>query len=218
METLTQTIHWLKSPVWEDMIAINQPEYNIAIWQRDTDELVGHFAFLLLNNEWPAIEGFGAVADIAAQLDNALKHVNGSAPASYSEFRKDILSLAEKFAELMPDTTYRWRLMKVNGNMCRLYHSDINDLRLLCTYHGPGTLWLPNDNIDKSALRKGLADNIAIDPARVEQVKTGEVALLKGALHPNSGNGPIIHRSPTIEEHGRVRLLFRMDTAGFGSL
>ena len=44
-------------------------------------------------------------------------------------------------------------------------------------------------------------------------VNAGDVVLLKGALYP--GANPILHRSPSIEELGKVRLLLRIDTNSF---
>ena len=38
----------------------------------------------------------------------------------------------------------------------------------------------------------------------------GDIVILKGALYPESK--AIIHRSPTIEETGKKRLLLRIDT------
>lgn len=216
METTVQSKHWLISNQWERLAAINNSEYNIAIWQREPDELVMNLMPLLVEHSWPSIEGSGNVDDIGPQMDAVLRPIVANSAAAYHEFKQDILSLAHKFAALVPSSYYRWRIAKVQGNMCKRFHSDINDLRLLCTYYGPGTLWLPNDNINQTAMRKGLFDEIVIDNSRVEQAKAYEVVVLKGALHTHCTPGALIHRSPTIEELGQVRILFRLDTAGFG--
>ena len=95
--------------------------------------------------------------------------------------------------------------------MCRKFHTDVNDLRMLCTYLGPGTLWVPDEAIDLDAsYARGNGKDIVIDLEKVEQVGTGDVVILKGALYPEAN--AILHRSPTIEENGEKRLLLRIDT------
>ena len=60
--------------------------------------------------------------------------------------------------------------------MCRKFHTDINDLRLLCTYFGPGTLWIKdNDFISK----KNNALDFKCDKENIQQVETGDISMLK---------------------------------------
>ena len=92
----------------------------------------------------------------------------------------------------------------------------MNDLRMLCTYSGPGTLWLKEDNIDREALHAS-TDNepIALDERMIQQVRTGDLVILKGAIYPKEGTKAAVHRSPAIEESGERRLLLRIDTNEF---
>ena len=111
-------------------------------------------------------------------------------------------------------SSFRLLLTTVNTDMCRKFHTDINDLRLLCTYIGPGTLWLPDEIVDGKALQAGKEDTeIVIDAQQIQQVPTGDVVILKGALY--AGANPILHRSPSIKEHGEKRFLLRIDTNEF---
>ncbi|MEM6380738.1 MAG: DUF1826 domain-containing protein, partial [Bacteroidota bacterium] len=71
--------------------------------------------------------------------------------------------------------------------------TDINSLRLLCTYSGPGTLWLPNEIVNHKALiTRGGNKQIVLDERQIQQVATGAVIILKGALFPQAN--PIVHR------------------------
>jgi len=89
----------------------------------------------------------------------------------------------------------------------------MNDLRLLCTYLGPGTLSLPSDAIDEEVMRRNDHNKpVERDPSLIQQVATGHVAVIKGALYPKNGHDACVHRSPTIEETGTVRLLLRIAT------
>ena len=94
--------------------------------------------------------------------------------------------------------------------MCRRFHTDINSLRLLCTYVGQGTLWVPDEMVNhKAFLNKGGNEEIVTDESQIQHAGTGDVIILKGALYPEAN--PIVHRSPAIEGNGESRLLLRID-------
>ncbi|MEM9982906.1 MAG: DUF1826 domain-containing protein [Bacteroidota bacterium] len=122
----------------------------------------------------------------------------------------DVLKLLGLFKQVTRTSSFRVLLATVHTNMCRKFHTDINDLRLLCTYVGPGTLWLPQEAVDPKASRAASNQEIVLDESLIQQVNTGDVVILKGALYPDAN--PILHRSPTIEEKGEKRLLLRIDT------
>jgi hypothetical protein len=127
----------------------------------------------------------------------------------------DIALLLEGFAITSMVKDLRLALSPVITNMCRRFHTDVNDMRLLCTYAGPGTLWLPNDAVNEKAISSRDPDMpIERSPEDVQQVATGHVAIIKGALYPGDRVAACVHRSPTIEETGQQRLLLRIDTNG----
>jgi hypothetical protein len=129
---------------------------------------------------------------------------------------KDIEHLLYIFTQITKANSFRLLLTTVNTNMCRRFHTDINDLRMLCTYSGPGTLWLTEDNINRKVLDTcGDNECIVLDESKVQQAPTGAVVILKGSIYPQEGAKAIIHRSPTIEESGQKRLLLRIDTNEF---
>ena len=121
---------------------------------------------------------------------------------------EDIRQLLNLFEKITKASSFRLLLATIKTNMCRKFHTDINNLRLLCTYIGPGTLWVPDDAIDAESLRS--RKDPLIDEQKIQQVRTGDAVILKGALHPQ-GN-PILHRSPSIEKSGEERILLRIDT------
>lgn len=184
---------------------IHDKEVNIAIYERDTSAFSSEIE-QLLNQD---IE-FRSSGTLEAIMNDVLKAVN---LAEYSLISHDIKVLLSQFKEVAEVKNFRMLLATVNTNMCRRFHTDVNDLRLLCTYSGPGTLWLTDDNIN----RRGLDDctgneSIVLDESKVQQAATGSVVLLKGAIYPQLESKAIVHRSPTIEESGEKRLLLRIDT------
>ena len=104
----------------------------------------------------------------------------------------------------------RIRLEAITGPACHRWHSDAVGLRLLCTYRGPGTEWLPIAGGARAA--RGI-DPKAL-PCERGQVATGAVAILKGeGFRGNAGFG-CIHRSPPAGPGERARLLLCIDEPG----
>ena len=84
---------------------------------------------------------------------------------------------------------------------------------MLCTYSGPGTLWLSEKNLNREALDYLKSNNsIVVNDDFINQVSTGSVAILKGGLYPRKGTKAIVHRSPNSQESQQKRLLLRIDT------
>ncbi|MEL6945774.1 MAG: DUF1826 domain-containing protein, partial [Bacteroidota bacterium] len=125
----------------------------------------------------------------------------------------DITELLTTFKNVSQATSFRLLLATVSTNMCRRFHTDINDLRLLCTYIGQGTLWVPDKVVNHRATTKGSNEDMVLDEQQIQQVNTGDVIILKGALYEDAN--PILHRSPSIEKDGEKRLLLRIDTNDF---
>ncbi|MEL6864069.1 MAG: DUF1826 domain-containing protein [Bacteroidota bacterium] len=178
---------------------------NIAIYQRDAQALDKELQAII--DQTIECRASGTVAEVMATLK---AYFNDHLPNSLVLF-DDIALLLELFRKTTQASSFRLLLATVSTNMCRKFHTDINNLRLLCTYIGPGTLWLPDEAIDYEALRKrGSNQQIVKDEQQIQQVNTGDVTLLKGALYPKAN--PILHRSPSIEAQGVKRLLLRIDT------
>ena len=197
---------------FEQLSDIHLPHKNIAILKRRIDHLENEIRQVI--EQWPegAFRSSGSPGTIIAELDSWGQNFPQKVPA----LKGDIARLINCFSVVTGSDSLRLLLERVNSNMCRRFHTDINSLRLLCTYLGPGTLWLPNDNINHRAMRqKGSDPGIALDKNKIQQVGVGEIAILKGAVYPGENTQACVHRSPTIEESGETRLLLRLDTNGF---
>ena len=181
---------------------IHNKETNIAIYNRDISDLQQEI--LQVQEQNTELKISGSLEQIVKELD---RHLD---PSINPLLSKDIRDLLKHYQELTGSDQFRLLLATINTNMCKKFHTDINTLRLLCTYNGPGTLWVADDNNAKD--NGSSSGNLAIEEDRIHQVKTGSVALLKGAIYPDDDSTAIVHRSPTIEETGERRLLLRIDT------
>jgi len=207
----TITSNVLRCDDLSGLVTIHETKINIAICQRNLPQLTNEA--LALTGVMGDVSLSGSPAQLIRQLEY---HPDLSGHAA---LQHDITMLVRQFAELTGATRLRLLLATVNTNMCRRFHTDMNDLRLLCTYTGPGTLLLPEEAADRRTLGAGGDnDNIVRDPEAIIMAGETDVVVLKGALYPKDGTKAAIHRSPTVEETGHTRLLLRIDTNAFLSL
>jgi hypothetical protein len=96
------------------------------------------------------------------------------------------------------------RLEAVADDACRKLHHDNVARRLVCTYRGPGTEWLPRAR--EAALG---SERLDVPPALLERVPRFVAALFSGTRLP--GARPVLHRSPPITGSGEVRLLLTIN-------
>lgn len=183
---------------------ILQPEVNLVIWSRSLPAglrtglipmlLAAPFSAVVEDAPDPAVAALGAKLPVAAP----------------SDLLRDITDLAKSFAAIAGTGAVRIRLEAITGRACYRWHADAVGLRLLCTYRGPGTQWLP---LAGGALAARALDPRAL-PCSRERIATGAVAILKGEGFPgNAGNG-CIHRSPPAGAGARARLLLCIDEPG----
>lgn len=177
---------------------------NIAVYNRNV-ELMRKELKPLINQRYEC-RASGTIDDITHKM---LAIFKDNFPDFYL-LLEDITELLNQFQKVTQCTSFRILLATVSSNMCKKFHADINVLRMLCTYVGPGTLWMPDESIIQDTLSKESSLELNIVENLVQQVNTGDVAILKGALYPDAS--AILHRSPTIEETGEKRLLLRIDT------
>ncbi|MEL6193879.1 MAG: DUF1826 domain-containing protein [Bacteroidota bacterium] len=184
---------------------IHMPKKNIAIYQRDIQLL--HEDLKQLSKQVVEYRVKGSVEEI---LSGLRAYFSNHFP-DCTTLLEDISDSIAQFKEISQASSFRLLFSTVSTNMCRKFHTDVNDVRMLCTYIGPGTLWVPDEAIDLDATyARGNGKEVVIDLEKVKQAGTGDVIILKGALYPEAN--AILHRSPTIEENGEKRLLLRIDT------
>ena len=116
----------------------------------------------------------------------------------------DILFLATRFAAISGESKLSVKLQAVGSDACRFLHHDYVARRLVCTYRGPGTEWLPPSReayvVDR---RRG------VSAALLERVPRFGVAIFTGRT--SLGAAPILHRSPPVAGTGTVRLVLTID-------
>ena len=183
---------------------IHEKEINVAIYERDISPLKVEIQALMSQNI--ELHASGQIDDI---LETIAKNLN---PEHCPLLFQDIRELLWLFKETSGASKIKLYLASIHADMCRRFHCDYNHLRMLCTYSGPGTLWLSDANVNRAVLNAG-GDNqsIVINQQQINQVKTGDIIILKGAFYSKEGTKAAVHRSPAIESTGEKRLLIRLD-------
>ncbi|MBY5944532.1 DUF1826 domain-containing protein [Photobacterium rosenbergii] len=178
---------------------IYQEQINIAIWQRSITKTLSNAVsqFLQANEKFErsiTLSPSSAYAD----LEELTK---GTAPRALLE---NMAELVDMFCCLFDLKRAGLRLAILDTAMCPRFHVDRVPCRLVTTYHGLATEWLPNHLIDRAKLGHGSlgrpdsVSGLYSREANVQQLTAGDVALLKGERWEGNERTALVHRSPTL--------------------
>ncbi len=120
------------------------------------------------------------------------------------------------FAWLADVDRVKVTLASVWSDACRRFHSDFVPLRMLCTYVGPATEFVADQDTARDHaihlidMDEANAQMIP-DPTTIRRCDVGDILVLKGETWPNNRGHGAIHRSPPIEHAARGRLVLTLD-------
>lgn len=192
--------------------SIKNPDLNLSLWQRDGNPLIYDYIQKADRSLWDNLE-IRIKSDEISYLDGFEELLPGSVDdPGKAALIKDIKLLAKLFFEVEHGEA-KVSLEIIEYDMCKLFHVDKLKLRLLCTYCGEGTEWVPNSHINRKGLGKGCNKNIVIDDRAVRKFSPFDVGMLKGEIFPGNLNNGIVHRSPSIENTQQPwRVLLKIDS------
>ncbi len=195
---------------------IFQEKHNLAIWQRTLPPtlLTAINAFLLSNSTFSCT--------LAVTPDNAHSTVKEVLKRSKinvefaNTLSEDIAELVDMFCCLFDLKQASLRLTALSRAMCPRFHVDKIHCRLITTYQGIATEWLPHDRVNRAALggyRNEMSDEqsgLYPQTEDIHQLQHGDVALLKGERWEGNENAGLVHRSPNLMPNEK-RLLLTLD-------
>jgi hypothetical protein len=165
-------------------------------WQRTLADDVASIAADLVDGPWFELRFDAGIDQIAELVETGLRDAGAPTCAALAN---DVRALGELVAALNDRSRVSVRLEVTGLQTCPVFHQDNNVMRLLCTYAGPGTEWLSDDDVDRSQLglqgRTPAAANAAIARGAPHRCEPGDVLLLTGAEFGERGVG-VVHRSP----------------------
>jgi hypothetical protein len=155
----------------------------------------------------PDLRLTGDLQLISRSLDDALK-ATGLAPCWLADWLTgDVLFLTRLFQNWVGAARFLIRLETVIDDACERFHTDNVRFRLVSTYRGPGTEWIPPNEAALAPAGLPLPINC------IRRLERGDVAVMRGARGATADRPALLHRSPPIAGSGVTRLLLAIDDA-----
>jgi hypothetical protein len=197
-----------------DLARIYEPGVSLCLIHRQPEEPLRRFVTELLRSpieielaEEIRFEHF----DFGSLLPEC-KHISG-----HDDWWRDVARLTGAYCDLFESGRAGLRLRTLARPMCPRFHVDHVPARLVCTYGGVGTQWLPDDCVDRTKLgpgAQGLPDEesgLILDETAIHAMPPYAVGLMKGGKwEGNKGHG-LVHRSPKPTPAEPRRLLLTLD-------
>lgn len=179
--------------------SIHEPEIELVLWERPPMPGLAGWLDALPDAVLPD----GRVLVSPADLEPAIASIfeaSGTPPDAMRDLlAADVAALARLFAGMMAVPLVDIRLETVRHDACWKYHRDCVPARLITTYRGPGTEWVP-PRLGPLALARQRGFR-----GPVERFPPYAVGLFKGSCAPPASG--IVHRSPPIRGRGIARLV-----------
>lgn len=198
----------------EILTEIYQDAVNIAVWETEiSPKLESAVTAVMASSPDLQLRELVSVKSAESQL----KEILDSDGASL-ELRNDVLELVDMFCCLFGLKKTGLRLATLNRAMCPRFHVDHVPCRLLKTYKGIATQWIPHDAVDRTKLgvdRHNQPDELSglfQSETDIQNLQSGQVALLKGERWEGNEGAGLVHRSPGLDK-GERRLLLSLDFA-----
>jgi len=211
-QTVTMLRHAVQSYNTEDLADIYQDDVNIATWQRELSPELQSAAEKLL-----ALYRTFRIST-AVTPKNTFDSLYDALGATYEAelISTDVTEIVSMFCCLFELEQVGLRLTTLDRAMCPKFHVDRVPCRLVTTYSGVATEWLAHQHVDRSKLgvgSQGLSDEesgLYAEQHNIQQLGSGDVALLKGESWLGNEGGGLVHRSPSLENQNK-RLLLTLD-------
>ena len=189
---------------------ILDPTVNLSLWQRPAQTAINRELSTLQAVHLPDVRCPTSLDSFDDDV-SALLTQQGLDPLVFKNLRVDLCRLADLYFSVSEGRDVTLRLVTTDDDDCRRFHVDRTNLRLLCTYRGPGTEWLTEAQVDRVAQASGAPNDRIVrfgDPAQFEPFWVG---ILKGDAYPGNAGHGLVHRSPSIAGSGQIRVLFCLD-------
>lgn len=195
----------------EDLRQILNSDVNFVTCRRDEDPEIGLAAHQLIESGFNGVDEETNLEKLSFAVISHLRGCNCD-PGYKMKFIQDVVNVSQVFFEITGAEKIRLVLKIVSDDACRKFHTDGYDLRLLCTYRGPGTEWIEDRYVNRDRLIHGSNEQIVRDLSKVQRTEAFEVSVLKGEHSKSMQRAGIVHRSPPLEGLTDVRrLLLRLD-------
>lgn len=193
------------------LLHILNPGVNLCLWQRPSQPAVIQELSSLQATDLPDVRCATSLVSFDDDVCTLLQQ-HGLDPLAFKNWRNDLHRLAELYFSVSKNNKVTLRLVTTDDDDCRRFHVDRTQLRLLCTYRGPGTEWLHNNQVDRLAQSTGAPNDDIIRFGDSSVFEPFWAGILKGSAYPGNAEHGLVHRSPQISCSGKTRVLFCLDS------
>lgn len=176
---------------------INRAGVAASIWTRSCSDDFQDWIDNLPMEQLPELRTVVPVHLAEAAAIAACEQVQLPASETRDMLTGDVGALALIVSKVLDVRQIRIRFDVSDEVMCPKFHIDNVPARMLCTYRGAGTEFVPAGSEN--------------DPRRISQVKRGAVGLFRGGAWPGQEQTGLLHRSPDPAAAAGPRLLLVMD-------
>lgn len=190
---------------------IVSPKISVAIWNRTSNDVIQQYFRAVFNALGMGVKGVYPISEMEALLTASLPDGAGK-----EEVAKDIFLLADMLTCLFDCNEVGLRLVPLKSAMCPKFHTDNIPVRLVHTYLGSGTEWLPSETLYKyppqSLNGRMSRTNFGMyyQPNNIKQLNAFDVALLKGSAWQGHEHMAAAHRSCQLAQDEK-RVLLTLD-------
>jgi hypothetical protein len=176
-----------------------EPDCRLALWCRSLAPKIVEALDRATFAEFSSIRFTAASDEVGRKLSSGLLQDSFGATALSAALAQDMAQLVSLFVNMTGAQEVDVRLEAVRDDACRRFHEDSTLARLVTTYVGPGTVWVPAKQADE-ALR--LQEDYS---GPLHEMPRFAVGMFGGA---QARGGGLVHRSPRIAATGSTRLFF----------
>lgn len=186
--------------------AVQSANVGMAVWQRSMPEAMKSWADRVAAGAGIRARMLIPVERCENRIERALRNARIPSSPAGAKIKRDAADLVRIFADIGGLQQVDLRLETIKGDACWKFHIDRVAFRLICTYSGPGTQYVPPDYSQQAiAQQRDYAGPLAT-------MGIYDVALFKGA--EDSEHDGIVHRSPPIRGSGQSRLMLCLSPPG----
>lgn len=183
---------------------------SVAVWERHFNSKINRYFQRAFQSLGMGIRGVFSMNSLKDEINEKLPNFEGKQDAV-----NDIYLLSDMLTCLFDCDNVGLRLAPLKSAMCPRFHYDNIPVRLVNTYVGMGTQWLPveavqapshNSKGDVSKINAG----VYYDKNHIQQMNTFDVGLLKGKAWPQQEQMAALHRSCQLSKDEK-RVLLTLD-------
>ncbi len=136
---------------WNSVLReIDNPSVALACWSRSMKQAVGEAFDAWLAADMPHVSLVATSDNIATRVADVLATCTRAPPLARDVLASDLTMLGQIFSRTMNLSRFEVRIEAVSDNACSRFHRDNVTARLLATYRGPGTQWVPHAHAEEA--------------------------------------------------------------------